>query len=226
MYPTIKRLADFLASLLALIILSPLFIPIVIGLRLTGEGYIFYLQERVGYKQQLFNIYKFATMLKDSPNIGTGDITLKNDPRITPMGTFLRKTKINELPQIINVLLGQMSVVGPRPLMPVSFAMYQPEHAKKVYDSRPGITGIGSLIFRDEESLVSNAKERGIEPRTFYLESIYPYKGQLEMWYQSHKSFYTDLMIILLTAWVILSPSSDLTYRIFSDLPPRPDSLK
>lgn len=225
MYNLIKRLADLFVSAIALVLLSPLLIPIMIGLRLTGEGYIFYLQERVGYQQKRFNIYKFATMLKNSPNMGTGDITLKNDPRITPMGPFLRKTKINELPQLINVFMGQMSIVGPRPLMPVSFAMYQPEHAEKVYHSKPGITGIGSLIFRDEESLVTNAKERGIEPRTFYLESIYPYKGQLEMWYQSHKSFYTDLMIILLTAWAILFPTSNLAYRIFKDLPERPKDI-
>ena len=97
MYQAFKRICDLILSALSITILSPLLIPVMIGLKLTGEGYIFYLQERVGYKNQLFKIYKFATMLLDSPNMKGGAITMKNDPRITPMGGFLRKSKINEL---------------------------------------------------------------------------------------------------------------------------------
>ena len=216
---------DIIIAGVVLIAASPLLIPVVILLKLTGEGYVFYLQERVGYKKKLFPIYKFATMLKDSPNIGTGDITVKNDPRVTPMGPFLRKTKLNELPQIINVLKGDMSIVGPRPLMPVSFEMYKPEHAARVYNSKPGITGIGSLIFRDEEAMITKAMNEGIDGRTFYRTEIYPYKGQLEMWYQDHKSIYTDIMIIFLTAWVIIFPKSKLPFNVFKDLPPKPKSL-
>ena len=104
MYLFIKRFFDILSSCIALIILSPLLVPIIIGLKLTGEGYIWYFQERVGYKTQLFNIWKFATMLKNSPNMSGGYITTKRDPRLTPMGDFLRKSKINELPQLINIL--------------------------------------------------------------------------------------------------------------------------
>jgi lipopolysaccharide/colanic/teichoic acid biosynthesis glycosyltransferase len=148
MYPFIKRFFDILASLLALVVLSPLLIPITIGLKLTGEGYIWYFQERVGFKNKLFSIYKFATMLKDSPNMAGGLITTKRDPRLTPLGDFLRSTKINELPQLINILNGNMSVVGPRPVMQKSFDAYPIEVQKVIYNVKPGLTGIGSIIFR------------------------------------------------------------------------------
>ena len=104
MYLLIKRLFDFIVSLILLLMLAPILIPIMIGLKLTGEGYIWYKQERIGFKNKKFHIWKFATMLKNSMNIGTGSITLKDDPRVTKIGSFLRKTKINELPQIINIL--------------------------------------------------------------------------------------------------------------------------
>lgn len=218
MYPIIKRFFDIISSGVALLILSPLLIPIVIGLKLTGEGYIFYTQKRIGYKNQYFDILKFATMLKNSPNMGTGSLTVRNDPRITPMGGFLRKTKINELPQIINVLGGSMSVVGPRPQMQVDYDVY-PEHVKKViYNSRPGITGIGSIVFRDEEKEISEAI---LPPKEHYAKYIAPYKGELEIWYQKNKSFYTDFMLIFLTAWAIVSPETQLTYKVFTDLPVR-----
>ncbi len=221
MYPLIKRFFDFIFALIALIIISPLLIPIMIGLKLTGEGYIFYFQNRVGYRNKDFSIWKFATMLKDSPNMAGGVITLKKDPRITPMGDFLRKTKINELPQLFNVLRGEMSFVGPRPVMPISFKQY-PEQVKKViYQVPPGITGIGSIIFRDEETLITEAKEAGIDPWDFYKNKIYPFKGKVEEWYQEKQSFVTDMLILFLTAWVIVFPKSELQYKVFSDLPQR-----
>ena len=218
MYPFVKRFFDILLSLVVLVILSPILLPIVILLRLTGEGYVFYKQKRIGYKNQYFDILKFATMLKNSPNMGTGSITLRNDPRLLPMGKFLRKTKINELPQIFNVLLGDMSIVGPRPLVDRTFNAYPEDIRFKVYESKPGITGIGSIVFRDEENLISNAK---IPPHEFYEQYIAPYKGELEMWYNQHKGFWVDLMIIFLTAWVIVFPGSKLMYRVFNDLPVR-----
>ena len=160
-------------------------------------------------------------MLKDSPNMAGGIITMKKDPRITPMGGFLRKTKINELPQLFNVLRGEMSFVGPRPVMPVSFDQYPEEVKKVIYQVPPGITGIGSIIFRDEESLITEAKDAGMDPWDFYRNSIYPFKGKVEEWYQQRQSFGTDLMILFLTAWVILFPKSNLHYKIFADLPRR-----
>lgn len=218
MYPIIKRFFDFIFSFLGLVILSPLLIPIMIGLKLTGEGYIFYFQKRIGFKRKYFDIWKFATMLKDSPNLGTGSITLRNDPRITPMGGWLRKTKINELPQIFNVLKGDISIVGPRPLVDTTFNAYTDDVQQTIYNSKPGITGIGSIVFRDEEKLISDSDK---DPHVFYQEVIAPYKGALEMWYQKHKSFYTDFMIIFLTAWVILFPKSQLIYKVFNSLPKR-----
>lgn len=216
MYFFIKRVFDILVSLLALLILLPFMIPIIILLRLTGEGEIFYKQARVGYKNKPFMIWKFATMLKDSPNMGTGEITLRKDPRVTPMGGFLRKSKINELPQILNILFGDISFVGPRPLMKVSFDSYSPEVQAKIYDSKPGLTGIASVIFRDEESLVFKS---GMEPAAYYKQFIFPYKGALELWYLQNASFLTDLKILVLTAWSIIFPENKLAAKFFKDLP-------
>jgi lipopolysaccharide/colanic/teichoic acid biosynthesis glycosyltransferase len=216
MYKILKRLIDLLIATVALILLSPILIPAVIILKLTGEHEVFYFQKRVGYKNKPFYIWKFATMLKNSPNIGTGEITLRNDPRVTSFGKLLRITKVNELPQIINVFKGDMSIVGPRPLMGVSVKLYPPEIQEKIYDCKPGMTGIGSLIFRDEEKIVSDAAD----PKAMYA-AIYPYKGALEMWYQQHCSLYTDFMIIFLTAWSIIFPKTNLIQKVFKDLPVR-----
>ena len=221
MYLLFKRTCDILLSSILLLILSPLLIPIVIGLKLTGEGYIFYKQERVGFNNQNFSILKFATMLKDSPNMAGGIMTTKKDPRITPMGGFLRKSKINELPQLINILLGDMSFVGPRPVMSISFNTY-PDNVKKViYNVKPGLTGIGSIVFRDEEQLISAIKEKGLDTWDFYSNKLYPFKGKLEIWYQSKQNFIVDFNIIIITAWVILNSKSNLVYKIFKSLPKR-----
>lgn len=214
MYKIIKRLIDILIAAIALVLLSPLLIPSIIILLFTGEHEVFFFQKRIGYKNRVFNIWKFATMLKNSPNIGTGEITLRNDPRVTKFGKILRITKVNELPQIINVFKGDMSIVGPRPLMEVSFKQYPDEVQHKIYNCKPGMTGIGSLIFRDEEKIVSAAPD----PRAMY-KNIYLYKGELELWYQAKASLYTDLMIIFLTAWSILFPGNKLIGKIFKDLP-------
>ena len=152
-------------------------------------------------------------------NIGTGSITLQNDPRVTKIGSFLRKTKINELPQIINILKGDISLVGPRPLVTKTFFAYNEEVQSKIYNVKPGLTGIGSIIFRDEESIISAVTDE--EPHEFYKRVIAPYKGDLEMWYQSNNSFFLDLQLIFLTAWVILSPTSNFYEKWFKDLPKR-----
>lgn len=222
MYLYVKRFFDIVFSFIALVILSPLLIPIIIGLKITGEGYIWYFQERVGFKNKLFNIYKFATMLKDSPNMSGGLITLRRDPRLTPMGGFLRSSKINELPQLLNILFGHMSIVGPRPVMVKSFDAYPDDVKKVIYNVRPGLTGIGSIIFRDEEKLITDIKEKGGDAWQFYKNDIYPFKGKVEQWYQSNQNFLTDFKIIIVTAWVILIPNSQLVYQWFPSLPKRP----
>tara|TARA_B110000027_G_scaffold24527_1_gene26722 strand:- start:291 stop:956 length:666 start_codon:yes stop_codon:yes gene_type:complete len=219
MYNFFKRILDLVVSLIALIILLPIFIPIIIILRFSKEGEVFYFQERYGINNSKFQIWKFATMLKNSMNIGTGSITLQNDPRVTKIGSFLRKTKINELPQIINILKGDISLVGPRPLVTKTFKAYNDEVQSKIYNIKPGLTGIGSIIFRDEESIISTLNDE--DPHRFYKRIIAPYKGELEMWYQNHNSFFLDLQLIFMTAWVILFPTSKLYEKWFKDLPKR-----
>ena len=214
------RIIDVLLSLLSLLVLLPLFIPIVVILLLTGEHKVFYLQTRVGYKNKDFKIIKFATMLSNSSNMGSGSLTLKNDPRVLPFGSFLRKTKINELPQILNIIIGDLSIVGPRPQMQVDFEKYSVEVQKNIYNVRPGLTGIGSIIFRDEESLISVASENE-NPHDFYKRVIAPYKGEVEMWYQENRNLILDFQLIFMTAWVIISPETRLYEKWFKDLPVR-----
>lgn len=221
MYLLFKKFCDILLSLILLLVLSPLLIPIMIGLKLTGEGYIFYKQERIGFKNKKFQILKFATMLKDSPNMKGGILTTKKDPRITPMGGFLRKSKINELPQLFNIFLGDMSFVGPRPLMDASFKAYSVMVQKEIYNVKPGLTGIGSIVFRDEEKLITDSLSRGEDIWDFYSKKIYPFKGDLEIWYLRHQSLIVDFKIILITAWVIVSSNSNIVYNIFKTLPKR-----
>jgi lipopolysaccharide/colanic/teichoic acid biosynthesis glycosyltransferase len=218
MYNLIKRFFDIIFSVVAVIILSPLLIPIIILLLLTGEHEVFFRQDRVGYKNKIFRIWKFATMLKNSPNMGHGDVTMRGDLRITKVGKFLRQSKLNELPQLINILTGDMSFVGPRPLMKVGFDRYSDEMKSKVYNVQPGLTGIGSILFRDEELIITQSK---LPPHECYRTVILPYKGILEVWYQEHRNFYTDFMILFLTAWYVLFPKSKLVYKVFPSLPKR-----
>lgn len=219
MYIFFKRVLDIIVANSAFLILLPLFIPIIVLLRLSGEGEVFYLQERIGYKNSKFKIWKFATMLKDSLNMGTGSITLEDDFRVTKFGKFLRKTKINELPQIYNIMKGDISIVGPRPVLEQDWKLYPDSIINKIYNVKPGLTGIGSIIFRDEESLVSSVKDE--DYHEFYKRVIAPYKGKLEMWYQNNQSMLVDLKLIFLTALVIVMPSNRLHEKWFTDLPER-----
>mgnify|MGYP001261093532 CR=1 FL=1 len=211
-----KRFIDIILSSLAIVFLSPLLIPVVIALLLTGEHYVFYFQERIGFKNKKFKIIKFATMIKNSPSIGTGLHTKKNDPRILPLGGFLRKTKINELPQLFNILFGSMTIVGPRPLVDKTFEPYSDKVKNSIYNVKPGLTGIGSIVFRDEEELLSKTN---LPLDEYYKKFISPYKGELELWYQKNISFYTDFLIIMITAFTIFFPNNNLVSLFFKDLP-------
>ena len=219
MYEFLKRLLDVVVSLVSLIILLPVFIPIIIILKFTAEGEVLFFQERIGINNARFQIWKFATMLKNSMDMGSGSITLQNDFRVTKIGVFLRKTKINELPQIINILKGDISLVGPRPLVTKTFSAYNEEVQSNIYNVKPGLTGIGSIIFRDEESIISAVTDE--DPHDFYKRVIAPYKGELEMWYQEHRSLYLDFQLIFMTAFVILVPATRLYEKWFKDLPKR-----
>lgn len=221
MYKSVKRFFDILFSGMAILVLSPLIVPVMIILKCTGEHDIFYGQDRIGFKNRHFKIWKFATMLRNSPNMAGGLHTVHGDPRVLPFGKFLRKTKINELPQLFNIFLGDMSIVGPRPLVDKTFAPYSDEVKAKIYDVKPGLTGIGSVVFRDEETLLTECTKKGMSLDEAYAKVISPYKGVLEMWYQEHLGIRTDCWLIFLTAWVIVFPRSNLMDRVFCDLPAR-----
>ena len=221
MYKTIKRFFDIILSTLVTLVLAPLLVPIMVGLKFTGEGEVWYKQKRIGFTNKPFLIWKFATMLKNSSKMKGGIITTKKDSRITPMGGFLRKSKINELPQLINIFKGDMSFVGPRPLMPISFETYTKDVQDVIYNVKPGLTGIGSIIFRDEEQLMTEVKEKGEDTWAFYSDKIYPFKGKLELWYQQNRSFTVDFKLILITIWVVLFPESTIICKWFKDLPKR-----
>ena len=217
-----QRSLDILLSGLALLVLSPLLVPVAIALRLTGEGEVFFIQQRVGRGGRPFGLYKFATMLKDSPNIGTGTVTVKGDPRVLPLGRLLRKTKINELPQLLNILKGDMSIIGPRPQTRRCFDAFPVRSQAEIVKVRPGLSGIGSIVFRDEEELM----HASAEPERFYDEVIMPYKGALEEWYVAHQGLWTYLAAIFATAWVVLFPKSDIVWKLFPGLPASPAQLR
>lgn len=216
------RFFDILLSFIAVVLLLPLFIPLFILLKLTGEGYIFYLQERIGKGGKPFNVIKFATMLKDSPNLDGGFLTRQGDPRILPVGKFLRKTKINELPQLFNIFAGSMSFVGPRPQAPVHFDLYSPEQKEKIASLVPGLTGIGSVIFRDEEGLLEKS---GKDYDYFHDKVITPYKGDVETWYAGHKTIGLYFKIIFLTFFSVIR-SDKRYFHKFAGLPEPPAELK
>ena len=217
-----ERFFDVLFSMLALLVLSPLLVLIMLVLKATGEGEVFFLQERIGKSGKVFHLYKFATMLKNSPNIGTGTITVKGDPRVLPVGKVLRKSKINELPQLLNVLRGDMSVIGPRPLTAQTFGSYSSATQAVVREVRPGLSGVGSIIFRGEEDILHGASASV----DFYNNVIAPYKGSVEEWYVENKGLHTYFLAILVTVWSVLIPTSSLAWRVFKNLPEPPQQLK
>lgn len=221
----LKRIFDFLFSLIALVLLTPFFVLLALILMWTGEGDVFYVQTRVGKNAEEFGILKFATMLRNSANLGNKNLTVRDDFRITKFGRILRRTKINELPQIFNILKGEMSFVGPRPLVPASFSKYPKAVQEIISKSIPGVTGIGSLVFRDEEKLVSLYTISGGLPLDYYHQYIYPYKAELEKWYYLNKSFKTDFIIILLTAYSLINSKSQIVYKFFKTLPKKPAEL-
>jgi lipopolysaccharide/colanic/teichoic acid biosynthesis glycosyltransferase len=217
-----ERFFDIFFSGLALLVLSPLFVPIVLILRFSGEGEIFFLQERIGKGGEVFKLFKFATMLKDSPNIGTGTVTMKGDPRVLPVGKFLRKTKINELPQLLNIFFGDMSVIGPRPLTSQTFGSYSPSTQEIVKQVRPGLSGVGSIIFRGEEEIMHGA----LASVDFYDNIIAPYKGSLEEWFVLNKGLYIYFLAIFMTVWAVLIPTTKMAWKMFRELPEPPAELK
>ena len=217
-----ERFFDIFFSVLALLVLSPFLLAIVLLLTLSGEGEVLFKQERMGRAGKKFKLYKFATMKKNSPQMGTGTVTIKDDPRILPLGKFLRKTKINELPQLLNVLLGDMSLIGPRPLTPENFDFYPESSKNAINQVRPGLSGLGSIVFRREEEIMQGANAS----LDFYAQVIAPYKGALEEWFVRRKGLYVYFAAVFVTCWTVLWPKSTLVQRIFKDLPEPGDDLK
>ena len=177
------RFFDILFSGLAIIILLPVMLPIVICLMLTGEHDVFYLQERIGKDGKPFKVFKFATMMRNSSSMPGGLLTLKDDPRILPMGKFLRKTSLDELPQLFNILFGQMSLVGPRPVTEPELVKYG-EYRDYVLSVTPGLTGMWQ---------VSGRSDTGYEERITY-----------DTYYIQNWSIWLDIWILIKTVWVVL----------------------
>lgn len=215
------RFFDIIFSTIAILILFFFMLPIMLALKLTGEHDVFYTQERIGKGGKPFRVLKFATMLRDSPNLSGGLITAPNDPRLLPLGKFLRKTKINELPQILNIFAGQMSVVGYRPFAKTHYDLYSDEVKKYINTICPGLTGIGSIIFRNEEEILHSVHDR----EYFHDKIITPYKGQLESWYVQHKNMKNYFLIIFCTILVIFNSKNKFWRSVFRDLPEIPKEL-
>jgi len=217
----LQRFFDIVFSGIALIILAPLLIPVIIILKFTGEGEIFFFQERVGKNNIPIKLFKFATMQKNSENIGTGTVTLKNDDRILPFGHFLRKTKINELPQLINIFIGDMSIIGPRPQTYRCFEAFPEKSKIAILSVKPGLSGIGSIVFRDEEEMMHGHND----PDKFYDEIIMPYKGELEEWFVANQNIYNYFLLIILTIIVIFSSKVSIVWQFVKKLPKPKDDL-
>jgi len=188
-----KRLFDLFWTLAGLCLLWPIFLLIALLIRLDDGGPVFFRQERVGHKGKPFHIWKFRTMVVDAEKLGM-PITIGRDPRITSVGFWLRKYKLDELPQLFNVLTGEMSLVGPRPEVPDYVALYTPEQ-RAVLELRPGITDPASIKYRDENELLAQAPA----PEQTYIEEIMPAKIQLNLEYASRATIWSDFLIILRT---------------------------
>ena len=211
---------DKFFSILGLIILMPLFILVIPILKFTGEGEIFFFQDRAGLNRKNFKLIKFATMLKNSPASGT--VTIKNDPRILPFGKFLRFLKINELPQLFNVLKGDLSLVGPRPQVDKSLDDLPKELRNKLSMIKPGLSGLASVILRDEEKVLSKVEN----PVEFHRTVLTPFKANLEIWFNDRRSLKNYFVLIFLTIFAIIFPRFKLYNSFFKSRPIGPKVLE
>jgi lipopolysaccharide/colanic/teichoic acid biosynthesis glycosyltransferase len=215
------RLLDIFFAIAGLLVLGIFMLGATVINLCTGEHKVLYKQNRVGKGGKDFKLYKFATMLENSPNLAGGLVTAVNDPRVLPFGRFLRRTKVNELPQLLNILKGDMSFVGPRPQTRPHYSLYTPDQQRVIDAVGPGLTGVGSLFFRNEEEILAHC---GADPIRFHDDVITPYKGDLEVWYAQHKSLKLYLLIIYLTAASIINRKL-VTIKYFEGLPTPPPQL-
>jgi lipopolysaccharide/colanic/teichoic acid biosynthesis glycosyltransferase len=187
----IKRSVDLLIAISSLLLLSPLLVTIAALIKLTSPGPVFFRQERIGCAGNPFRIYKFRTMVNDAASIGPA-LTIGDDPRITPLGRFLRRTKLDELPQLFNVVLGQMSLVGPRPELAKYVALYPASARDRILSMRPGITDEAAIEFMEESRVLAEAAD----PEWTYVHSILPRKVELYERYAARRNLLLDLRII------------------------------
>lgn len=190
---SMKRVFDIVVSLAGLVFLLPLLGLVALLIKLDSRGTVFFKQERMGKGFRPFLIYKFRTMVHDAPARG-GSITVDKDPRITRVGQFLRKTKVDELPQLINVLKGDMALVGPRPEVPHYVELFRRDY-EEILKIRPGITDLASLKYRDEAAIL----EQSENPEEEYLRRVLPEKIQLAKDYMKQSSFFFDVTLIFKT---------------------------
>lgn len=216
------RFFDIFFSGIAILVLLPFMLPVMVLLKLTGEHDIFYVQKRVGIRGEDFGLLKFATMLRDSPNMAGGLYTQKDDPRMLPLGKFLRKTKINELPQLINVLIGQMSIIGYRPLVRKQFDYYSEEVKSVLYHAKPGLFGLGSIAFRNEETILMDVEDKA----DFDKKVIAPYKAALELYYIENRSLGLYFRLIAMTAEAVLHSKANSWKKKLKGLPEIPEDLQ
>jgi lipopolysaccharide/colanic/teichoic acid biosynthesis glycosyltransferase len=198
LYPIAKRIFDLFFAVLGLLILSPVLIAIAIALKLDSTGAVFYKGTRVGLQGALFKMYKFRTMVVNAEKLG-GSSTPDDDPRITKVGRFLRRYKLDELPQLINVLRGEMSFVGPRPQVKWAVDLYTPEE-RQILTVRPGITDYASVRFPNEGEIL----EGSLDPDKDYMEKIHPEKMRLSLEYLHKRSMKVDIGIIFQTIAAIV----------------------
>jgi len=194
-----KRLFDFIASFYGLILLSPIFVLAALWIKIDSKGPIFFRQERVGFQGVTFQIHKFRTMVLDAEKKGK-QITVGADSRITTAGSFLRKYKLDELPQLIDVLVGDMSLVGPRPEVSKYIDCYSDDEKYDVLSVKPGITDNASIEFRDENELLASSKD----PEVTYISEVLPKKIALYRKYVRERSFFGDVAIIFKTIFLII----------------------
>ncbi len=188
---------DVGVSAAGLLLLSPLFAMISLAI-LAAEGTpVLFRQERIGHRGKPFRMLKFRTMVRDADQLGR-PLTVGRDARVTRIGYWLRKSKLDELPQLINVLRGQMSLVGPRPEVPAFVALYAPEH-RKVLDLIPGITDPASITYRDESELLAS----GPDPELTYVKTIMPDKIRINLEYAKHATLWSDIRVLIRTLMVI-----------------------
>lgn len=192
-----KRLFDLFFTIPGLIVLLPLFLIIALLIKLDDGAAVFFFQERIGWRGKPFRMWKFRSMVVNAEKIGT-QLTVGRDNRITRVGHFLRASKIDELPQLINVLLGEMSLVGPRPEVPRYVNLYTPEQAR-VLELVPGMTDLASVAYRNENDILANS----LDPEREYIEKIVPDKIQINLQYAAQASIWNDFLVILKTIKVI-----------------------